>query len=223
MKKFNRIIIGVLIVLMVLLIVLLIFQSNNNKESNVKDTGEEENLKPVIYLYPEVSTDISVVIDYKGDLTCTYPEYNDFWKVHAEPNGRLTNYEDGKEYSYLYWEGICNFDYNFNKGFVIEGDRTVEFLQDKLSYMGLEPKEYNEFIVFWLPKMEQNEYNLIYFAEDEYKEIAKLTIKPEPDSIQRIHMVFKALDEYVKIEEQVLMPFERRGFTVIEWGGTEIN
>ena len=31
--------------------------------------------KPVIYLYPEKTTQISVSIDMDGKLSCTYPEY----------------------------------------------------------------------------------------------------------------------------------------------------
>ncbi|WP_281817079.1 hypothetical protein [Vallitalea longa] len=218
MKKYIYISIGLLVLVIVLSIILL----SNNIEDEDEDTGDE-NLKPVIYLYPEKESDIIVKINYKGNLTCTYPKYNDSWKVHAEPNGKLINYEDGKEYSYLYWEGMCDLDCRLNKGFVVEGYKTAEFLQEKLSYMGLKPKEYNEFIVFWLPKMEQNKYNLIYFAKEEYGEIASLTINPKPDSIQRIHMVFKALNEYKCIDQQILEPFERHGFTVIEWGGTEID
>jgi hypothetical protein len=106
---------------------------------------------------------------------------------------------------------------------VIEGKDTTEFLQEKLEYMGLTPSEYNEFIVYWMPRMEDNKYNLIYFAEDEYESLAKLTIEPEPDNIIRVLMVFKALDNPINIEEQELKPNERSGFTVVEWGGTEIN
>jgi len=36
-------------------------------------------------------------------------------------------------------------------------------------------------------------------------------------------MVYKALDEFVEVQEPVLSTFERNGFTVIEWGGIEIK
>lgn len=36
--------------------------------------AEQPDLKPVIYLYPEQKEeDVSVELDYAGDLTCTYP------------------------------------------------------------------------------------------------------------------------------------------------------
>ena len=45
--------------------------------------------KPVIYLYPEKETDVTVKISLDGELTCTYPAYDDGWKVTAQPDGTL--------------------------------------------------------------------------------------------------------------------------------------
>ena len=89
--------------------------------------------------------------------------------------------------------------------------------------MGLVPKEYNEFIVYWLPRMEVNKYNLIYFPDKDYEERVKLLVDPKPDSVKRVHMIFKPLKRYIEIREQQLAPFVRNGFTVIEWGGTELK
>lgn len=183
----------------------------------------EVNKKPVIYLYPTKTQIVDVKLDLKGDLTCTYPTYKDGWKVKAQPNGTLTNLADGKEYSYLYWEGISHNNYDMSKGFVVKGSDTEQFLQEKLAYMGLTPKEYNEFIVYWLPIMQKNKYNLITFAGKEYEDIAKLEISPKPDSILRVMMVFKPLNQYMEVEPQELKPFVRKGFAVVEWGGTELK
>ncbi len=179
--------------------------------------------KPVIYLYPTSEQSVSVKLDYKGELTCTYPEYKDGWNVIAEPDGTLTNIENKREYSYLYWEGISKNQWDMSKGFVVKGEDTEEFLQEKLEYMGLTPREYNEFIVYWLPIMQENKYNLITFAGEEYENLAKLNITPKPDSILRVMMLFKSLDKPIEIEEQEIKSFERNGFTVIEWGGTEVK
>ena len=35
--------------------------------------------KPVIYLYPEEETEVSVTLDYDGTLTATWPTYEDGW------------------------------------------------------------------------------------------------------------------------------------------------
>jgi hypothetical protein len=71
--------------------------------------------------------------------------------------------------------------------------------------------------------MKENKYNLITFAGQDYENIAKLKITPNPDSILRIMMVFKPLNKSIKIEEQELKPFVRKGFAVVEWGGTELK
>ena len=89
--------------------------------------------------------------------------------------------------------------------------------------MGLNAKEYNEFIVYWYPRMKDNPYNLIYFAGEDYTEAAPLTITPTPDSVLRIFMVFKPLNKKIDIDPQQIQPFERKGFSVVEWGGTEIR
>lgn len=180
--------------------------------------------KPVIYLYPETESEVSVELDYKGKLTCTYPDYINGWNVTAYPDGKIISKVDNKEYSYLYWEGISDFDgWDLSKGYVIRGDETKEFLQQKLEEIGLKPREYNEFIVYWLPKMQGNKYNLITFPTGEYNQQAKLKVTPQPDSILRVFMVFKALDKHIELEEPEIEAFERKGFCVVEWGGSQIK
>lgn len=175
--------------------------------------------KPVIYLYPIQKTNVTVRLQYAGQLTCTYPAYDGLWQVIAWPDGTLRNLSDGKTYSYLYWEGQNSATYDFSKGFVVKGDETAAFLQDKLACLGLTPKEYNEFIVYWLPFMQDNPYNLISFQDEAYTNQARLKISPEPESILRIFMAYKPLDHYEAVEEQPLAGFRRNGFTVVEWGG----
>ena len=179
--------------------------------------------KPVIYLYPNEPTDITVCLNYDGVLDFTYPAYHDGWNVTAYPNGTLINHRDGKEYSYLFWEGHGEADYDLSKGFVVKGEDTVDFLQEKLSYMGLTPREYNEFIVYWLPRMQNNKYNFITFQGEAYTDTAELVITPAPNSVLRVFMAYMPLDEPIEIEEQTLSPFTRTGFTVIEWGGCILN
>ena len=176
--------------------------------------------KPVIYLYPEKKTNVDINLDYSGEFTFTYPGYNNGWNVTAYPDGKIIDNRDGAEYSYIFWEGNANMKYDMSKGLVVKGKDTVEFLKEKLNFLGLLPKEYNEFIVYWAPKMIDNKYNLITFQDKEYIDNAKLSIDPEPDSIQRVFMVYTPLEEKIAIEEQELTPFKRTGFTVIEWGGS---
>ena len=183
---------------------------------------EECSAKPVIYLYPEQETTVSVSLDYAGTLTATYPAYENGWTVTAEPDGMLYD-ENGNEYSYLFWEGENNTDYDFSKGFCVAGADTADFLREKLAEIGLTPREYNEFIVYWLPKMQENPYNLISFQSERYTDTAKLDIDPEPDSVLRVFMAWKPLHRPQTIEPQTFTSFARDGFTVVEWGGCEVK
>ncbi|MBE6039152.1 MAG: hypothetical protein E7218_08170 [Anaerofustis stercorihominis] len=178
--------------------------------------------KPVIYLYPEDVTDVCVTMDYNGVLTCTYPEYENGWNVTAYPDGTLTD-ADGMEYNYLYWEGMTDVQYDFSEGFCIKGEDSVQFLEESLAKLGLSRKEANEFIVYWLPIMQVNEYNIISFQTDVYTDNAKLMIDPEPDTFIRVFMAYKPSDEFVAITPQELSAPERNGFTVLEWGGALVH
>ena len=183
--------------------------------------AEAGDAKPVIYLYPEEETDVTVRLDYDGELTCTYPAYQDGWTVTAAPDGTLTD-ESGQTYSYLYWEGVTRTEYNFSRGFCVPGADTAAFLEDALSRLGLTRREANEFIVYWLPRMEPNPYNLIAFQSEAYTNSARLAIDPEPDSLLRVFMAWKPLEAPADLPAQELPAFTRAGFTAVEWGGAEL-
>ena len=178
--------------------------------------------KPVIYLYPEEVTDVTVQLDYSGKLTCTYPAYKNGWTVTAAPDGTLTD-ANGQTYNYLYWEGEGTERYDFSRGFCVAGADTAAFLEDALAQLGLTRKEANEFIVYWLPRMEQSPYNLIAFQQEAYTDTAKLTVTPAPDSILRVFMAWQPLEAPVDIPAQTLPAFDRHGFVLVEWGGAEID
>ena len=183
---------------------------------------EQYTEKPVIYLYPEAETDVTVRLDYAGDLTCTYPAYDGAWRVAAAPDGTLTD-ERGQTYRYLYWEGTDNVQYDFSEGFCVPGEETAAFLEDALAQLGLTRAEANEFIIYWLPQMEQNAYNLISFQSDAYTDAAKLTITPQPATLLRVFMAWKPLTKAVEIAPQTLTAPERTGFTAVEWGGAKVQ
>lgn len=184
---------------------------------------EDADAKPVIYTYPSAETEITVSLDYDGQLTCVYPAMeNGGWTVAARPDGTLTD-AAGQTYNYLYWEGVSAAEYDFSQGFCVSGADTAAFLEDALSQLGLTRREANEFIVYWLPRMESNPYNLIAFQSDAYTDHARLTVTPEPDSVLRVFMAWKPLESPVEIPEQSLPAFDRTGFAVVEWGGAEVR
>ena len=179
--------------------------------------------KPVIYLYPERELVLSVKLTYDGVLTTTYPEYtaNGWQNVTAHPDGRLEY--NGREYYCLYWEGVSRKLPDITAGACVRGTDTAEYLEYALAELGLTEREANEFIIYWLPQLECNEYNIISFLGEEYSDIARLDITPAPDSILRVYMVAKPCDKYTHVKSQSLRPFTREGFCVVEWGGTILD
>ena len=177
--------------------------------------------KPVIYLYPEKETKVSVRLTLDGELTCTYPAYGSGWQVTASPDGTLTDAR-GQTYNYLYWEGKTHARWDMTEGFCVKGSDTAAFLEKALAKLGLTRREANEFIVYWLPLMEQNPYNLISFQTDSYTSAAQLHIDPQPDTLIRVFMTWQGVEAFVEIPRQELTSPERTGFTAVEWGGTQL-
>lgn len=180
--------------------------------------------KPIIYLYPTEETNVTIKFKNEKLLTQTYPKYKGSWTVLAKPNGDLIDLKTGRYYYSLYWEGKDN-DYKLeNYGFVVEGKDTISFLEEKLNKLGLNEREANEFIIYWLPILENNKYNYIRFATtEEVNKIMPLEVNPNPDTVIRILMIYKPLNKKINVKEQKIITPERKGFTLVEWGGTKIK
>ncbi len=183
---------------------------------------------PIIYLYDDQEREATVKLDLNGDLTCTYPKYNDEtgWVVKTSADGVLTD-KSGRQYEYLYWEADIDMVPDLSKGFCVRGEDSAAFLEKALSDLGLTDTEANTFIMYWLPQLEENPYNVISFQTETYENAAKLNVDPVPDTVVRVNMLFYGTDEYVEIEAQDLSEMnpsvsEREGFVLVEWGGGKL-
>lgn len=181
--------------------------------------------KPVIYVYPETKTDINIQLTPIGKFTFTYPKYENGWNFTATPDGTISIGE--KQYSYLFWESENKnllLEEIEQTGFLVATDTLLPFLEASLSKMGLNTKEQADFITYWYPRMMLNEKNNIHFLiNEECNAYAELKITPQPETIIRIGMIWsKATSENIP-QPQILPEMKREGFTVIEWGGVEID
>ena len=185
--------------------------------------GWENNFhKPILYLYPKEETKVRVDFEDESKLVTTYPKFKNYWGVKAKPNGDLD--VNGKYYYALYWDEKIDENIKFDEGFYVDKENAISFLEDKLSYIGLNDRERNEFIMYWLPILEKNEHNLVKFIfTDERQEQNELIIEPKPDSLLRVSIVIKKVDGKVNIKEQELERFNRFGFSAVEWGGMVIE
>jgi hypothetical protein len=190
-----------------------------------QEPGGECYDKQIIYLYPKTEMKITVELGNPHLTTCSYPQYDSPWKVLASPNGHLKDLKTGRNLYALYYESQAATKCAMTDcGFVIPRENTVDFLEEKLEILGLNEYEAEEFIVYWLPRLQQNEYNYIRFATQE--EIANnmpLYVNPAPDTTIRVCMYFKGMDAPTTVSEQILNKVTRHGYTVVEWGGCEIS
>ena len=205
-------------------------------ETDNRITYEKENIekpnpetaKPVIYLYPEQETKVNVQLSFNGTLTSTYPTLPpEGWTVTAQPDGTLTD-EEGRSYRYLFWEGVADVDWKQDSGFLVKAEDAREFLEGSLTQLGLNELEQNDFITYWLPKLEKNGESFVTFAAEQYTDNAVLTVTPQPDSVLRVQMLISKVDDsnraaFQKLLEQELPRFEREGFVLVEWGGTDLG
>lgn len=179
--------------------------------------------KPAIYLYPEKKTDVNVKIKPKGDLTLTIPAYPPVngWKVLAYPNGKIES--ENKSYDYLYYEAqIPNelVDGKTDQGYVVKYEELDSTLKNLLPNLGLNKKESGEFLDYWLKVLPKSNYYFIGVVPQKlFDDISPLNINPSPDTIIRVILYFKPLDDKINVSPPNLTNIQRKGFTVVEWGG----
>jgi len=173
--------------------------------------------KPVIYLYPEKDTNVSVKVG--ASVRVSEPAYGTGWNVLAQKNGNLVL--KNKNYPYLFWEGTGFGTYpSIKSGTVVERSKVAETITSQLSYMGLNQKEIADFNEFWLPKMPNTKYvRLTWLLTEEMNQLAPLSVSPKPDTSIRVFLDFVGLDKKIDIASQTLPKYERKGFTLVEWGG----
>ncbi len=176
--------------------------------------------KPVIYLYPETQTDVRVGLPKFINVTVSDPAYPEKgWSVTANPNGDLLSHADGKTYGSLFWEGTGVGYQVPETGFIVKNGEAESFLSSILPKYGLNQKESQEFMEFWVPKMQQAPYYRVSFLTDDWSKAAPLFVSPRPKTSIRIFMDLKPLSAPISIKAPNIVTPARDGFTLVEWGG----
>jgi hypothetical protein len=176
--------------------------------------------KPVIYLYPQSTTDTTVRLGSNIDVTQSIPAYSSAWHVTAQPDGTLT--DANGTYPYLYWEGTGAGYGPQTHGAVIAASDVDAFLTTTLAKLGLNAKESADFREFWTPRVSASPFARISFVpQPEWSVAAPLSISPTPRTMIRVFMDWQPLNAPISIEPQSFEPTPARdGFTAVEWGGT---
>lgn len=179
--------------------------------------------KPVLYLYPERPTTVSVRVFPSEGVRISDPDYGNGWKVRATPTGLLTDLRDGKTYDSLFWEGSSDIPYRMPKeGFVVDRNQLNSFFDEKLTELGLRGKEVTDFKEFWIPKMQDDPspfFFVTFLSRDFIDRVAPLRIHPTPDTVIRILLDYEGRTSNEPAPSFSVRTPERKGFTVVEWGG----
>lgn len=186
---------------------------------NKSYTVQAECGKPVIYLYPPKDTQISIRVGAK--ITKSEPIYpKNGWTVLAHPSGQL-DYQN-QRYNSLFWEGLGSGAYpNYrNIGTVVSQKELIPTIKNQLTQLGLNSKESVDFINFWQSKLPTTPFiRLTWLGTRDMDILAPLSVDPVPDTKIRIFLEFEGLQKHINLVPQKLSAPNRKGFTLIEWGG----
>ncbi len=174
-------------------------------------------LKPNIYLYPEetIELDVDIVFPSGGRVTQSVPDYNDGWHITVEPSGII----DG-QFECLFYESLQPDYGQYAAGWVVIREQLEGFFRNNMGQTGFNQKEIDDFIEYWIPILTEYPYYAIYPQyRGELEEMVKLEFSAQPESLIRLIYSVRGLeDNNLNIQEPVIPPFTRDGFTVTEWG-----
>lgn len=176
--------------------------------------------KPVIYLYPEEETRLSIKLDPDGYLTESEPFYGEGWKdLVAYPNGELVY--QGEKFDSLHYEAMINRFKTPQQGWVVRRGDLPEFFAGILPRLGLKGKEIEDFQEYWLGRLTTSPYFFVgLLSPEEIERIEPVDFSVEPETFIRIRFYFKDLEKPPVVDPPVLSwPPTRVGFTAVEWGG----
>jgi len=178
--------------------------------------------KPVLYLYPEHPTDVSISFSKPMEITYSIPTYKTDWYVKAYPDGTLqdlqrtrtdcTSFDENKhgseyakgacernQYPYLYWAGNrIGMEYPFNPhiGWVVLASDLGNFLASTLDSIGFTFREKEDFLTYWVPAMLEKQapwYHVRFLQTSDMNQFIPMDIRPIPDRYYRIFLDWKAL------------------------------
>ncbi len=206
--------------------------------------------KPAIYLYSENPTQVSIKLDKTIKYDITIPKYKKGWKVQTEQNGIIKDLQpkytkcsklpdtfgfeyakkacEENKYPYIYWDGIeltkpiPKKDY----GFIVKKEDIESFLTAKADELKFNEAEKKEFVRYWSKTaLDKNykKYKIYFLQNEEVENLYPLYVEPMPESINRVQIIISKAKRKDKPSSQNLKPIERKGLTLVEWGGSIIK
>ena len=109
------------------------------------------------------------------------------------------------------------------EGFLVPADKRDEVFRRVLADYGFNEQETADFIEYWSDYLKGGTAHLMYpMLTDSVDAAMPVSFSVNPDSITRIWFGFAHHDES-EIKKPEITPIERKGFTVVEWGGAVLD
>jgi hypothetical protein len=172
--------------------------------------------KPNIYIYPQkpISLCVDIAFPIGGRIVQSIPEYNNGWCVTIDSSGLINN-----QFKYLFYESAQADIFQHQNGWCIAKSDLKAFFEKNMSLYNFSKPEIVDFIDYWIPRLEENNYYLIYPQTNEIiDKTIQVKFSIEPHNVNRLFYGIKGINSYSKIDEPAIVKFNRDGFTVMEWG-----
>ena len=173
--------------------------------------------KPNIYLYPIEKTQLTVKLKFPkgGKVIKSIPEYGKSWNVSVSSNGLIND-----SFTYLFYESSQPDIWQREYGWTIKVDELDLFFRKNLNDYGFKAHEIDDFIDYWIPRLKEYDYYLIYPQTNSIiNKVIELNISKKPDNLLRLFYVIEGQkNTKVKLKNPIINHFKRKDFFVTEWG-----
>ena len=174
--------------------------------------------KPAVYIYPDLPGRFQVSLEFGAGirLTASEPEYGDGWEVAVDSAGRI----DGT-WDYLFYEIAMRGAPRIPVGWCLPWAELMAGIESIITDLGLDAAEKEDFLTYWRSRLPHREfYEINPVMGEDLEHWVKLKVDPAPDATLRFWLFFRGSDKAVALPEPVIPVFERKGTTVVEWGGS---
>lgn len=173
--------------------------------------------KPNIYIYSDTNMEVNVKIIQHHYITESIPRYDAERGWDAKiVDGSINGCND-----YLFYEAeVPDPCWQKNEAFFIRGKFLKSDLAEMLERYQFNQKESDDFLEYWLEKLEENNDYLFYPQyNDVLDKIMKLEITPEPENLFRVWFLIEPYTGQGASEIKENLRILRTEYTIVEWGG----
>ena len=172
--------------------------------------------KPNIYIYPVSILDLCLRVSFPmgGNIIESIPNYIDGWCFNVDKTGRIDN-----QYNYIFYESKQPDVFQYKQGWCVAKTDLKSFFEKNMAHYNFSTSEIKDYLDYWIPLLNDKDYYCIFPQTNKIIDrIIQLSFSVNPDHIYRIFYGVVGTNEYSKIIEPEIKPFNRSGFYVIEWG-----